>query len=86
MNEREQELFLFLNRKIDENWGSLGRFLFSQLLARFSKEVFQQFFGSVFTDHSALLSKSQSSCPKHSTLTALIKVCDDWLKIWIMIK
>ena len=45
----------------------------------FEKQVFRQVYGYL-TEHS-LLSKFQSGFrPKHSTVTALIQMCDEWLE------
>ena len=45
----------------------------------FEKDVFRQVY--VYLTENCLLSKFQSGFrPKHSTLTALIQMCDEWLE------
>ncbi len=45
----------------------------------FEKEVFRQVYR--YLSESSLLSKFQSGfCPKHSNVTALIQMCDEWLE------
>ena len=45
----------------------------------FEKEVFRQVYG--YLTENCMLSKFQSGFrPKHSTVTALIQMCDEWLE------
>ena len=45
----------------------------------FEREVFNQVYR--YISENSLLSKFQSGfCPKHSTLFALLQMCDDWLQ------
>ena len=49
----------------------------------FKKDVFRQVYG--FLTENCMLSIFQSGFhPKHSTVTALIQMCDECLRIWIM--
>jgi hypothetical protein len=49
----------------------------------FEREVFRQLYGYL-SDNSLLAKYFQSGFrPKHSTLSALIRMCDDFLKTWI---
>ena len=51
----------------------------------FEKEIFQQLYS--YLSANSLISKFQSGFrPKHSSLTLLLQMCDEWLKIWMRVK
>ena len=66
----------YLNPGIEDNVRTIGLF---QFYRRKREEVFRQVYR--YLSESSLLSKFQSGFrPKHSTVTALIQMCDEWLE------